>query len=191
LKRKRLYVVLGTVGALVLLLGAFGGASVVSAQEPTPETEDTPAGGIWGRGRSLFGFGRGGRWTMFDTAAEALDLTPEEFFSELHDGKSLEEIAEDKGVDLEAIQEALNAARDEAMQEAIEQAVEDGDLSEEEADWLLEGLEKGFMPRRGFGRGGRGLGMRGGFGGSAPGGIAPQSEPSDTWTPALPGSSSF
>jgi hypothetical protein len=189
-KRKRLYVLLGTVGALVLLLGAFGGAAIVFADDPTPEAEDAPGCGIWGPRPGLFGFDRGGRWTMFDTVAEALGLTPEKLFSELHGGKSLEEIAEDRGVEMEAIQEALSAARDEAMRNAIAQAVEDGKMSQGQADWLLEGLEKGYMPRgRGFGRGfGHGPGMRGGFDGFAPGGIAPRSEQS---TPAVPSPSSL
>jgi hypothetical protein len=195
LKREKLYVVLAAVGALALLLAGVSGVAVVSAQEPTPESEAVPSCGIWGWGRSLFGFGRGGEWTMFDTTAGALDLTPEELFSRLHDGKSLKEIAEEQGVELDAVQEALNAARDEAMRDAIKQAVENGDLSKEHADWLLKGLEQGYMLGRGFGHGfghgGRGPGMKGGFDGFAPGGIAPQSESSDTRTPVLPGSSSL
>jgi hypothetical protein len=195
LKRKNLYVALGAVGALILLLGGLGGTSAVSAQEGTPESGDAPTRGIWDWGRGMFGFGRGGEWTMFDTTAEALDLTPEELFSRLHDGKSLKEVAEERGVELDAVQEALNAARDEALRDAIEQAVENGDLSREHANWLLEGLEQGYTLGRGFGHGfghgWRGPGMRGGFGGFAPGGITPQSKSSDTWTPVLPGSSSL
>jgi len=54
----------------------------------------------------------------------------------------------------------MNAARGEAMEQAIDQAVEDGSLSQEQADWMLEGLEKGFTPMdRGLGRG-RGWGGR-------------------------------
>jgi ABC-type sugar transport system substrate-binding protein len=171
LKRKKLYVVLAAVGALALLLAGLSGIAVVSAQEPTPESEDVSGCGIWGWGRGLFGFGRGGQWTMFDTAAETLGLTPEELFSELHAGKTMEEVAEEQGVEMETVQEALSAAREEAMRDAIAQAVEDSTMSQEQADWLLEGLDKGFMPRgRGFGHG---RGMRGGFGGFAPAGIRP------------------
>jgi predicted DNA-binding protein YlxM (UPF0122 family) len=98
--------------------------------------------------------GGGGRWTMFDTAAEALGLTPVEFFTELHEGKSLDEIAEEQGIEMDAVRDAIDAARDEALQQAIEQAVEDGNMTQERADWMLEGLEQGFLPRgRGFGRG--------------------------------------
>jgi hypothetical protein len=128
---------------------------------------------------------------MFDTAAEALGLTPEKLFSKLHGGKSLQDIAEEQGVEMETVQEALTAARDEAMRDAIAQAVEDGNMSQEQADWLLEGLDNGSMPHgRGFGHG---RGMRSGRGtfapgGLAPGGITPQSAPI---APAVPSSSSM
>jgi hypothetical protein len=155
---------------------------------------------MWDRRRGLFGFGHGGLWTMFDTAAEALGLTPDELFGKLHGGKRLDEVAEAQGVEMETVQEALSAAREAAMRDAIAQAVEDGNMSQEQADWLLEGLDEGYIPRgRRFGHGfGRGPGIRGdrgmfapgGFapGGSDPGGITPQSAPS---APAAPGSSSL
>jgi hypothetical protein len=144
---------------------------------------------MWGRGRGLFGLGNGGMWTMFDTAAEALGLTPDELFGELHGGKSLDEVAEARGVEMETLQEALSAAREAAMRDAIAQAVEDGNMSQEQADWLIEGLDNGFMPRgRGFGHGMRG--DRGMFapGGMVPGGISPQSAP---FAPPVSGSSSL
>jgi len=155
--KKRLLLSGGGLLIALLLVGLLG-ATVVFAQEPTPDPE-APHGRS-GFGRGMFGMARGDRWTMFDTAAEALGLTPEELFAELHAGKSLDEIAEEQGVEMEAVQDAIRAARADIMQEAIEQAVEDGRMTQERADWLLEGLEKGFAPMgRGFGRG-RG---RGGF----------------------------
>ena len=54
---------------------------------------------------------------MFDTA-QALGLTPEELFAELHADKSMAEIAEEQGVELEAVYDAVHAARVEAMQRA-------------------------------------------------------------------------
>jgi len=147
-------IVLAGVALVVALLGA---AMVVPAlaQEPTP-TSEAPCGcrgfGLWGRS-----------WAVFDAAAESLGLTPEELFAELHAGQSLADIAEAQGVDLEAVHEAMKAARVEAMKQAIEQAVEEGRLTQEQADWLLEGLELGFLPGRwGFGRR-----VRGRFGGFA------------------------
>ncbi len=109
-----------------------------------------------------------GFWTMYDAVAETLELTPEELFSELHGGKSVSEVAEAQGVEMEAIHDALEEARAEARKEAIEQAVEEGRLSQEQADWMIEGLEQGYMPGGGNfgsghgggpGRGGRGRGM--------------------------------
>ncbi len=151
---KKKLILLSGMALIVLLLAGLGGAALVYAQEPTPPI---PFG--WhGGGRGGFGWADGGQWTMFDTAAEALGLTPEELFAELRASKSLAEIAEEQGVEIEAVQDAMNAARSEAMQQTIKQAVEDGSMTQEQADWMLEGLEKGFFPRgRGFGRGrGRG-----------------------------------
>lgn len=148
---KKKIILLSGIALIVLLLAGLAGATLVSAQEPTP-TPTVPSFGWRGRG-FLFGWARGGNWTMFDTAAEALGLTPVELFTELHSGKTLEEIAEAKGVDIETVYDALDAARAEAQKQAIQQAVEDGKISQEQADWMLEGLEKGFFPmRRGFGR---------------------------------------
>ena len=161
---KRRMIILLSGGALVaLFLASVVGVTAVSAQETTPPTPPEGCvrreffGGFGPRlGRGGFGGFGGGSWTMFDTAAEALGLTPEEFFAEMHDGKTLEEIAEVQGVELEDVQEAVNAARAEAQKEGIAQAVEEGTISQDQADWMLEGLEKGFFPA---GRGFRGAGF--------------------------------
>ena len=163
---KKWFVVAGmaVAAAAVLLVGglvwgALTGVIPAIAQEVV---DDAPPFGMW-HGRGMMGRGgfgwRGGGWTMFDTMAEALGLTPEEFFAESHAGKSLTEIAEEQGVDIEVVYDAMNAARGEAMREGIEQAVEDGSLSQDQANWMLEGLDLGFFP------GGRGLGRGNGFGG--------------------------
>ncbi len=159
---KKRFMILAGVALAVVLLGVTV-AVPAFAQEPTPPPE-APFG-CQGRGFGVWG----GSWTMFDAAAEALGLTPEEFFAELHAGKTLAEIAEEQGVEVEAVHDAINAVRVEAVREAIEQAVEDGRITQEQADWLLEGLEQGFLPMgrsSGFGggmKGGFGRGMKGGF----------------------------
>lgn len=169
---KRLMILAG-----VALVVALVGATVVVptlAQEPTP----TPTLKIhrwygWGRG---FGFcweslGQAG----LKAAAEALGMSADELSTQLWGGRTLADLADKAGVDLQAVRDAVEAAqeaarqealaaRQEAIREAIEQAVKDGRLTQEQADWLLKGLELGFMPGRwGFGRG-----MRGRFGGFAP-----------------------
>jgi hypothetical protein len=161
--KKRLILLSGGALMALLLVGLIG-ATVVFAQEPEPPVPfgwhggGRGMGGFGGRGRGGFAWARGGQWTMFDTAAEALGLTPEELFAELHAGKSMNEIAEEQDVEPEAVHDAVSASQAEARKQAIGQAVEDGELSQEQADWMLEGLDKGFFP----GGRGRGLGHRSG-----------------------------
>lgn len=169
--------------ALVAALG-IGTVGTVLAQTTTPPTEvapdvaapdvatpDSPSRARpddLGLGRSL-GL-RGGGSATYDLLAEKLGLTPTELFEQLHDGKTLAEIAEAQGVDLLAIQDEikdeLKATRVQAMKDKIAQAVTDGDLTQEEADWWLLGIEKGWVDggRCGFGsfgpRGRHGMGDR-------------------------------
>jgi hypothetical protein len=132
------------IATLVAVVGVVAVAGFALAQGPTP----TPDGWL-GLGRGFGLMGRGG-WDTFDAAAEALGLSPEQLFTELHSGKSLTDLATEKGVDLQAVQDAMAAARKDAMQQAIEQAVADGKMSREQADWMLQGLEQGWMGGRGF-----------------------------------------
>jgi hypothetical protein len=162
MKKRTLWLIGATVVAL-LLAGTIGLATVFAQDEtpPTPTADALPPFGGPGPGRmGMFGrgfFGRSG-WTIFDTVAETLGLTPTELFTRLHDGATLEEIAEEQGVAMDDIHSAVNAARADAMRQSIEQAVEDGRITQEQADWMLEGLDKGYLPM-GMGRGmGRGWG---------------------------------
>ncbi len=165
----------GLTAALLVLAVAI--PALAQNPTPTPSTPTTPKGWFgWGRG---FGFGmRGGNsWQNFDAVAKALGLTPEQLFTELHSGKTLDDIAKEKGVDLQKVYDAMKASQIEAFRAEIEQAVKDGKLTREQADWLLKGLELGMMP------GGRGMGRRFGHGfvfggrGCAPG-TAPSTAPS-------------
>jgi hypothetical protein len=137
------------IATLVAVVGVVAVVGIALAQEPT-----NPPHGWRGLGRGFGLMGRGG-WATFDAAAEAVGLTPEELFAELRAGRTLTDLAEEKGVDLQAVTDAMMAAKQEAMRQAIEQAVQDGQISRERADWMLKGLEEGWMPGRGF-RGGHG-----------------------------------
>lgn len=156
---------------MVAVLSAFV-AVPAFAQGPTP-TPEAPYG--WHGGGGGFGFWGGGSRVVFDAAAEALGLTPEQLFAERRAGNNLADIAEAEDVDPQTVYDAMNAARVETVRQAIEQAVEDGRLTQEQADWMRQGLEHGFMPM------GRGFGHGLGFGGegNCPGhGSAPSSAPS-------------
>ncbi len=152
---KRLKILAGA-ALLVALLGVFVAAPAFA--------QPAPCGG--GRG---FGFWGGGSWTEFDAAAQALGMTPEQLFTELHSGKSLSDIATEKGVELQKVYDAMNADRIEAMKASIQQAVTDGTLTQAQADWLLQGLNLGLLPK------GRGFGFGRGFG--WPGKVAPSVTP--------------
>jgi hypothetical protein len=177
---------IATVGALALIaVGGVLAAGTVAAQTTPPEATPQAAPGAPPVGKGLGrGLGMmGGGWTsQFDAVAKALNLTPAQLFEQLHSGKSLSDIAAAQGVDLAKVQEALNADRIQAMKDAIAQAVKDGKMTQAQADWLLQGLEKGYMPmgRGGFGfEGGRR--MHGGMGGR--GARGPQQAPAATPAP--------
>ncbi len=153
--KKRL-ILLVSAALSVLLLAGLVGVAVASADEHDPPVPFGRGGrhGMMGS----FGFG-GGQWTMFDAAADTLGLTPKELFAELHGGKSMDEVAEEQGVELDALEEAMQAAQVEARNKAIAQDVEDGTISQEQADWMIEGMEQGFSAGgRGFRGHGHGMG---------------------------------
>lgn len=174
---KNRLVLLGSLSLIVVLVASLAGAAFVFADEPTP----TPAPKTYGWGRG-FGFGRGlcGQAGL-EAAAELLGTTADGLSTQLWGGRTLADLADKAGVDLQTLRDAVDAANQAAMEAAIrdsiKQALENGYITQEQADWLLEGLEQGFFPMgRGFGFGhgmmggfgGFGRGMKGGFGGSAP-----------------------
>jgi len=146
------------IGAIAVLIT---GAAL--AQEETPQTPETTLPHPWGRGP---GWGPGSQVGL-QAAAEALGMSVDELTTQLWGGKTLADLAEEKGLDLAelkaTVEAAVQAERETAMRATIEQAVEDGTITQEHADWLLEGLDKGFL-MKGFGPGfGPGFGGRGGF----------------------------
>jgi hypothetical protein len=160
--------VFGAIAALVTGIALAQTEQPPTTNQPNANENVTPRLGGKGFGREL------GGQVGLDAAAQALGMTSEELSAQLWAGKSLAEIAEEKGVDLvelqNTVQAAVQAARDTAMRDAINQAVENGSITQEHADWLLEGLDKGFLPNgfgfeRGFGGGrdfhGRGPGFFG------------------------------
>jgi len=95
-----------------------------------------------------------------DSLAEQLGLTTEELREQLQDGKTIQELAEDAGVDLGSFREEMRAANQVDMQTRIEEALANGDITQEHADWLQEGLDQGFLDGPFVGLGGRGSGGR-------------------------------
>jgi polyhydroxyalkanoate synthesis regulator phasin len=86
-----------------------------------------------GFGHHGFGFGPG----RLSTVAESLGIEEDELRSELADGKTIAEIAEEQGVDVQDVVDDIVAAH----RERLDEAVADGDLTQEEADEILAGAE--------------------------------------------------
>jgi hypothetical protein len=148
------------IATLVVVVGLVAAVGVSLAQGPTPTPHAKP--GIMGGGMGWFGFGMGGQqgWAAFDAAAKALGMTPDELFNELHSGKTLADVEKEKNVDAQTVANAVAAVRKDAVSKAIEQAVTDGRITRAQADWLLQGLNQGWLGRGfgGFGHGGFGPG---------------------------------
>lgn len=144
--------------------GVLSGVIPVGAQEPPVEG---PPFGVWHRGK--MGIGWGGHGAALDAAAEVLSMTPDDLRAELQAGKSLAEVAEEQGVDPQAVCDAIHAQ----VEERIQEAVADGRLTQEQTDQILERMAEregdclsgpgGFFGM-GHGRGG----LFGRFGGSIP-----------------------
>ncbi|HEY3475526.1 MAG TPA: hypothetical protein VGK56_13010 [Anaerolineales bacterium] len=144
MKNKMSVVIAGLLVALVVI--GIIGATNAYAQSPARAA-------FHGRGP---GGGRGLGLEALQVAAEALNMTTDELITALRSGQTLEEIADEAGVPYEDVQSAIQAAHATEMRERIQQALDDGTITQEHADWLLEGLEKGFIGGPGgFGFGGR------------------------------------
>jgi len=153
------------IAGLLLALVVIGVVGAANAYAQSPSSGLLHGGGPGGRGLGLEGL---------QIAAEALNMTTDELINELRSGKTLEEIATEADVDIQDVQDAIQEARATQLRERIQQAVEDGAITQEHADWLLEGLEKGFLG----GPGGFGFGHEFKFGPRPD--QAPTAEPTQT-----------
>lgn len=104
---------------------------------------------VWGKGPmghgrgfgphfGRHGFGHGGMKGMggvgLDAAATALGMTRDDLITEIKDGKTLGEIADARGVDRNKVQDALVAAH----KEKLDEVVKNEDLTQKQADRMLE-----------------------------------------------------
>jgi hypothetical protein len=156
---KRYLLVIGGLLAALLVVGVVGATSAY-AQEPTAPSHH---GGGPGGGRGL-------NDAALEAVAEVLGMTTDEVTAALQDGQTLQDLTDEAGVDNEDVRAAIQAVHEAEMRERIAQAVEDGTITQENADWLLEGLDNGFIG----GPGGFGPGFGGPRGGGhGPKGVAP------------------
>src|SRR5262245_55521007 len=125
MKNKKMFWIGGLLVAL-LVVGVLGATSVF-AQSPA----DTP----------LHGHGPGGHGlsdAALSAAADVLNMTTDELKTALQSGKTLQQLADEAGVDVEDVRAAIEAVRETEIRDHIQQALGDGTITQEHADWLLE-----------------------------------------------------
>jgi len=173
---KKYLILIGGLLAALLVVGVVG-ATAAYAQGP-----DNPGFGMMANGRGPgggHGFGLGD--PELEAAAKVLGMTTDEVTSALQDGKTLQDLADAAGVDIEEVHAAIQTVHQAEMRERIQQSVADGTMTQAQADWMLEGIDKGYMGggQGGFGRGtfggprGGGFGQGNGFDGNCPLGQTP------------------
>ena len=148
--KKKLWMFVGGTLIAMLLIGSVG-AVVVNAQSPTPTATSVPS-----TGRTRPGAGTHGTYLAgaeLDAAAKALGMTSADLSAELKSGKTLSQIATEKSVNLQTVLAAIQAARKTDFTTQINQAVTAGKMTQDKANWLLEGLDKGYIGGPGFGFG--------------------------------------
>jgi hypothetical protein len=170
MKNKMSVLIAGLLVAL-LVVGVIGATNAYAQSSPSAAFH---GGGPGGRGGGL-------GLDELQITAEALNMTTDELITALRSGRTLEELATEAGVDLQEIQDEIQAARATAFRDRIQQAVDDGAITQEHADWLLEGLDQGFIGGPGgFGFGGRhGFDLRPDATPATPG-TSPAAEPTQT-----------
>jgi hypothetical protein len=135
------------------MMGSFGGYS-----------------GMMG-GRGHYGGGMMNGFFMLDIIAQELGTTVEDVQTELANGSTIAQLAENQNVAIEDLIAAVSAAH----QEQLNQAVADGWMTQEQADWMQEQMagmieahinQSWAMPGQGFGPGSGGC--HGGSFGSGP-----------------------
>jgi uncharacterized protein (DUF433 family) len=94
---------------------------------------------MWERGPLV---GHPGMWGFADgplaAAANAIGIEPAELISEVSDGATIAEVAEEHGVDVSAVIDAIVGS----LQERLDAAVDNGWITQEEADERAAGLEE-------------------------------------------------
>jgi len=159
---KKYLIVIGGLLAALLVVGVIGATNTFAQGANT----------TWmnGRGPGDGGHGFGLGQPELEAAAKVLGMTADELSTALQSGSTLQDLADKAGVDIADVQAAIQAAHVTEMRDRITQAVSDGTITQANADWLFEGLDKGYIGAPGaFGPGFGG--PRGGHGGFGPQGM--------------------
>lgn len=91
-------------------------------------------GGMPGFGATPYGLMGGPEDSLLAVAADQLNSTVEELLDQLQDGKTIAELAQEKGVDPQSIADAYL----DGLASRLDEAVGSERLTQERADWMLE-----------------------------------------------------
>ena len=170
---KKTIIILGSVVSVVVVLGAIGLFVVGTALAQTPTPWAGAAMMAWNRaGGCGGGCAISGTNTIHDVVAKTLGITTEQLYAERSAGKTLAQIAKDKGVSEQQLTDAILTA----LKQVIDQAVKDGRITQAQADWV-QVQAKAMVPlmlnapfgpggMQGYGGRGHGCGFGRGFGGT-------------------------
>jgi hypothetical protein len=165
--KTKMSILIGGLLVALLVVGVVG-ATYASAQSSLTAP-------FHGRGPGDGQGGRGLGQVELEAAAKVLGVTADELSAALRDGKTLQDVADEAGVAFEDVQAAIQAAHAAELRERITQAVTDGTITQANADWLLEGLDKGYIGVPGA------FGLGGPRGGHGPGnGAGPLAQPTQS-----------
>jgi len=153
----------GVIASLVVGGALAQGSTSSQSPQATPQAGQQPQANPPGRGAP----GAGGASDGMNDMAKLLGMTPDQIWAERVQGKTLADLAKEKGVDTQQLVDALVASQ----KTMLDQAVTDNRFTQAQADKWLEWykqaaalqLTEPYGPGFGFG------GMRGGPGG--PGGM--------------------
>ena len=129
MKNKMSVLIAGLLVAL-LVIGVVGATNAFAQGSPSTLFHGRGPGG--GRGLGLEGL---------QVAAQALNMTTDELITALRSGKTLEEIANEAGVDLQTVEDAIQAAHATALRERIQQALDAGTITQELIPSIMQNLE--------------------------------------------------
>lgn len=172
-----------TIGLIAVLILTLSAVFVLAQDIDDPTPPIFGPGGMWGNndggygrhgmmggfggfggmmgGRGHFGGGMMNGFHMLDIIAQELGLTADELQTELANGSTIAQLAENRSVAIEDLVTAVSAAH----QEQLNQAVTDGWMTQEQADWMQEHMAdmidlhlnqswgQGFGPGQGYGPG--------------------------------------
>jgi hypothetical protein len=80
-----------------------------------------------------------------DLVAVTLGLKEKELQGQIRSGKTVEELAEEAGISPDEFQEKMQEAWEEDFTSRLEQALKDDRITQEQYDWLKEGVDQGYL----------------------------------------------